>query len=498
MTRPAAPSCIHTAFEQRAHAEPERALLVDGDGFITQGQLLDAIHRRGQRLLASSKGPDRLVAVALEPSIETVISYFACLAAGLRYLPLPPGPPQVVTRLLRSLSPRVLVAHSEVRAACGLDIETLSVDSAGPRRFDSKDARPAERVIALPAPNPKRIAHVLLTSGTETETPKAVLTNHVGSLLSHAWRSRLWPYDPNRDVVGCNLFGIWDVVPALCHGIPVVMLDDATMRDPAALGAAIIRYAVTRLMLTPTLLDACLAFEDGIDALRRLQRIVLCGEPVAAVLMARAWEALPGVSIANLYSLSECHDVAGGELRPGERITSGRVADFAEVHITAPEDRGRASPRGRAGRVIIGGAALAAGYLDPNLTHERFFERRLRPGSRCGVGTIAAISVCCTRTASSRFSAASTTRERCAAAGRNRPRSRPCSGNTAMSRAPWSLQGRAAAVKLSFRPSWSRATGNRAGSKPPCASGSVSAFPPRVCRRISRSSRICRCRPQAK
>lgn len=364
------PPCIHTALAERARAEPGRALLVDAHGYVTQRELLDRIATRARQLRARCPAGEHSVAVALEPGVELVVSYFACLAAGLRYLPVP-ADARLAQRLLEQLAPSLLVTRRALERPA--HVETLLVDADAPA--------PATH-IALPEPDPYRIAHVLATSGTATGDPKAVLTDHVGSMRSHAWRAQLLADDPARDVVGCNIFGIWDVVPALLNGIPLVMLTDATMRDAFALASMIVRYGITRIMLTPTLLDACLSSPDGLDALARLRRIVLCGEPVTQHLVTRAREALPDVGFTNLYSLAECHDVAAGELEAGARVTSGHVADFAEVHVTEPDDRARLVPAGAPGRVLIGGAALAAGYTDPALTAERFLDVRFGPGER--------------------------------------------------------------------------------------------------------------------
>ena len=127
--------------------------------------------------------------------------------------------------------------------------------------------------------------------------------------------------------------------------------------------------------MTPTLLGACLASGEGIDGLRRLRLLVLCGEVVVPAVAQGAREALRNVRIANLYSLAECHDVAAGELTSGRDITSGWVADFAEVHLCEAENRDRLVPLGEAGRVLVGGRALALGYYDdPGRTAERFVE----------------------------------------------------------------------------------------------------------------------------
>lgn len=341
-------------------------MLVDETRHATYGELLQAIRARATLLLDSCP-PGAHVGVLLENGIETAVTYFACLTAGMVYVPLALQPPAVMTRILDRLSLRALVTQQDMATAVGgtEDVPRLLVED-GPT-----NARHAK----FPPPDPGRTAHVLLTSGTESGMPKAVATDHVGSILSHRWRETLWPYDHAADVVGCNIFGIWDLVPALCSGIPVVMIADRTMRDPFRLAATIVGYGINRIMMTPSLLHACLACDEGVDALKRLKLLVVCGETLTVHVAHRAERALPGVRIANLYSLSECHDVAAGDVRPDARITSGRVADFAEVFVSDEGERNRLLPVGEAGRVLVGGEALAHGYVnEAQLTRQRFFD----------------------------------------------------------------------------------------------------------------------------
>lgn len=353
-------TCIHEAVAEALASQPARTLLADESSSIGNDELLEAIERRARALHARGTG-NATVAVALPNGIELAITYFACLRAGLRYLPLPAAPPAVLSTLIDNLRPSLVVSDpSRTGRFAGHAVATPEELADG-----SAEAH-------LPAPDANRPAHVLLTSGTETGTPKAVVTDHVGSMLSHRWRSALWPYDAGNDVVGCNIFGIWDLVPALLQRVPVVMLQDATLRDPSALAGAVMRYGLTRLMLTPTLLDACLEIAETLTALARLRLIVLCGEMVTTPLMERAWQRLPGVQFANLYSLSECHDVAAGTLTPDRPTSAGGIAPFAELHVVDPDDHGRLMQTGEVGRVLVGGHALARGYLDDAATAADF------------------------------------------------------------------------------------------------------------------------------
>lgn len=349
-------------------------LLVDQRSSLDNGELLHAVRQRANVLRAYSGPGDATVAVYLPNGLDLAVVYLACLTAGLRYLPLPAPPARTPLVLLRGLDVRVLVTTR--RDDLRLPVPTVHVDAPSGQLGGPSPGPGQPELGWQPEPgweaDPERPAHVLLTSGSESGMPKAVLTGHRGSLLSHAWRARLWPYTPGREVVGCNIFGVWDLVAALLHGVPVVMLDDQTLRDPADLTDAILRYGITRLMLTPTLLDGCLAGDEGIAGLRRLERIVLCGESLPPGVLERAWHALPGVAIGDLYSLSECHDVAARDLRPGEPKAGLIVADFADVHVCRPAERDQLVPLGQAGRVLVSGPALGHGYVDPQATSQRF------------------------------------------------------------------------------------------------------------------------------
>ena len=351
----ASPGCIHLQLESQAERTPQRAILVDENGYLTYAALRSAIESRAAALLQhcqGSQGGDA-VGVLLENDSEKIVTYFACLKAGLAYVPLEPYPAPVMEQIFARAPFGALVASRQfapaLPASPGKGKTTLWCEEENAREEVHSN---------FPTPDPLRAAHLAFTSGTGAGIPRMVETDHAGSVLSHGWRSRLWPYDPAEDVVGCNIFGIWDAVPALCRNTPVVLIGDGTMRDPFALASAITRFGITRIMMTPTLLDACLDCAEGIEALRRLRLLVLCGEAVTPVLMDRAWEVLPRVRIANLYSTAECHDIAAGELRPGKAVTCGIVADFAEVHICDPDRPHRLVEVGRAGRVLVGGSAL--------------------------------------------------------------------------------------------------------------------------------------------
>jgi acyl-coenzyme A synthetase/AMP-(fatty) acid ligase/nucleoside-diphosphate-sugar epimerase/acyl carrier protein len=350
MTEPAQPpqpDCIHTAWLQRAAIDANRELLVDEDRCISAVDLVQRVESIASNLVAR-EARGRVVGILSDNTIDAVAAYFACLHAGAIVATLPRGVPAVVDRIIANGNLSLLLTDRTMQSILQTPVPVLVLN----------DLQRIETSAVAPVADPTQPAHLLFTSGTTTGKPRAVFTDHIGSMHSHAWRTALWPYEP-QDVVGCNIFGMWDVVPALHAGVPAVLLTDVTIRDPLRLAAAVTRYGITRMMLTPTLLDTCLRCPDAVTALARLRLLVLCGEGISQSLHIRMGELLPCVRIVNLYSLAECHDVAAGDLPQQGQPMHLSLAPFAQVHIAQEQNREQLVPSGTPGRIIVAGPGLA-------------------------------------------------------------------------------------------------------------------------------------------
>ena len=103
----------------------------------------------------------------------------------------------------------------------------------------------------------------------------------------------------------------------------------------------------------------------------------LNGEVVTKTLARRVLSLLPETRVLNVYSCSETHEVAAGELRElaeSPRSTYcpvGRPMDPSRLYILDREMR--EVPEGEAGELFVGGDCLARGYLGlPEKTEESF------------------------------------------------------------------------------------------------------------------------------
>ena len=202
---------------------------------------------------------------------------------------------------------------------------------------------------------PDDVAHVIHTGGS-TGAPKAVVCAHRGSLASHAARAATHPYVAD-DVTGVCVFGVWDAVCALLAGSKVAMLPPESITDGGdVLGRYLCDNKVTRTMLTPSLAEllvAAAAHAESVharEALDAMRVVVLCGETprvglVDALLSSQPDETDEEYSksrvVANLYSVSEAHDVA---LEPnlGSAVQEGPYVDvWCAVRARPPGNRGR-------------------------------------------------------------------------------------------------------------------------------------------------------------
>ena len=369
------------------------------------------------------------VAVSLDSSVELIIAYFAVLMAGKAFAPLETTlPPAALTGVLSALHEHANLTHHIVSARTGghtggtdhpirpgtrtLAIR-LSKSKSHPGDDSSADAEPRLEVHESGVPvtviqcadtssddsgiemqdemlnegttrgGPDDVAHVIHTGGS-TGAPKAVVCAHRGSLASHAARAAQHPYVAD-DVTGVCVFGVWDAVCALLAGSKVAMLPPESINGGGdALGRYLCDNKVTRTMLTPSLAELLVAAAAHVesparDALDAMRVVVLCGETprvglVDALLSSQPDERNQKYSksrvVANLYSLSEAHDVAlernlGSAVQEGLTSTCG--VPYGHVHLAIADDNGCVLTEAESeGWLHLAGDGVASGYLGPH------------------------------------------------------------------------------------------------------------------------------------
>ncbi|HEX3555022.1 MAG TPA: amino acid adenylation domain-containing protein, partial [Thermoanaerobaculia bacterium] len=358
-TRRAAPErCVHEMIAAQAARTPEAVAVVCGGDSLTYGELDRRANFLADHLRRLGVGPEVLVGIALERSLEMVVGLLAVLKAGGSYLPLDPSYP----------AERLAFMREDAGVKVLLSQETLP--EAG------ESARAPESGVG-----PLNLAYVIYTSGS-TGRPKGVQIPH-GGLMNFLASMIETPGLTSGDTLlalaslSFDIAGLELYLPLLMGGrVVVASREDAA--DGQRLQALIAESGATVLQATPAtwrlLLESGWQGGEGLKA--------LCGAEALSPVLAAALLARVS-SLWNVYGPTETTVWSTvEEIRGDGPILIGRPIANIEAHVA--DGWGHLVPAGVPGELLLGGAGLARGYLGrPELTAEKFVPNPFgEPGSR--------------------------------------------------------------------------------------------------------------------
>ncbi|MGC5022575.1 amino acid adenylation domain-containing protein [Micromonospora sp. DT47] len=365
---------LHGPIEERAARTPDAvAVTIDGRS-TTYAELNAAANRIAHRLRTAGVGPEVLVGVCAERSVELVAGLLGVLKAGGAYLPLDPEYPadRLAFMVADADAPVVLVQQHlrDVLPETGASV--LALDDASVW---------ADRPTADPAPTagPEHLAYVIYTSGS-TGRPKGVPNTHRGIVNRLDWMQKTYRLGADDAVLQKTPasfdVSVWEFFWPLREGARLVLARPGGHKDAGYLRDLLVAERITTAHFVPSMLTVFLA-EDGIEAATALRRVICSGEelplPTAVDFTAR----LPWCGLHNLYGPTEAAiDVSSWHCDPA--VLAGLTgvpigAPIGNLRLHVLDARGNPCPVGVAGELHIGGVGLARGYhRRPALTAERF------------------------------------------------------------------------------------------------------------------------------
>ncbi|MEV0493745.1 non-ribosomal peptide synthetase [Streptomyces atratus] len=373
---------VHQCFEERVRRHPDAEAVRYAGQSLTYDALNRRANRLAHRLLRHGVGPNVVVGVAMERSLDLVVSLLAVLKAGGAYTPLDLDLPAArLAAIAEDARPPVVLTHGSVPDRLPpLDCPVLNVDDLAAELAAEPDDDPGVTV------DGEDLAYVIFTSGS-TGRPKGVMNVHAALRNRLLWMQDAYRLDASDRVLQKTPFSfdvsVWEFFWPLMTGATLVVARPGGHRDSGYLAGLIQDEAVTTLHFVPSMLQVFLT--EPVEKCTSLRRVICSGEELTRDLHDR-FLARSQAELHNLYGPTEAAiDVTAWHCRRDDAdrrpVPIGRP--IANTRLYVLDRRLRPVPAGVPGELHIGGRGLARGYLNrPDLTAERFIDDPFVPGGR--------------------------------------------------------------------------------------------------------------------
>ncbi len=381
------PECLHELFAMQATRTPDAIAVSCEDETLSYGELDRRSNQLAHHLRGLGVGPDVVVGLCVERSLDMVVGVLGILKAGGAYLPLDPNyPVDRIAYMLSDAKAAVLLVQQTLaeRLPTG-DAQVVRLDADWPEIARQPETAPAQTCA------PQNLAYVIYTSGS-TGRPKGTLMTHDCVTRLFAATEVWFGFGP-QDVwtLFHSLafdFSVWELWGALLKGGRLVVVPYWVSRSPELFHELLAREGVTVLNQTPSAF-AGLIRADGATPRELALRFVIFGGEALNFAELEPWFERHGdgrPQLINMYGITETtvhvtfRRVGQADIGVPASAIGRTIPDLAAYVLD--EDLSP-MPIGAAGELYIGGAGLARGYLGrPDLTAQRFVPNPFIAGER--------------------------------------------------------------------------------------------------------------------
>ncbi|WP_152526757.1 non-ribosomal peptide synthetase, partial [Paenibacillus polymyxa] len=320
---------IHQLFEDQVECTPDQVALVFGHQRLTYRELNERANSLARMLQAQGVGPDKLVGLMVQRSVEMIVGLLAVLKAGGAYVPIDPEfPSSRIAYMLEDSEAAVLLTRRELAEEHHCHANTLFLEDAALYQGESSNLETIAR--------PEHLAYVIYTSGS-TGNPKGVMLQHRSVLNFITGMREVIDFEASQTMlslttISFDIFVLETILPLL-GGMTVVLGDSQHQVNPQALGELITQHSIEMLQMTPSRLQMLLGHEAGSRVLQSVKAIMVGGEALPSKLLA-ALQAINGPRIYNMYGPTETTVwSAVQELTHAQHINIGRPIANTQIYI---------------------------------------------------------------------------------------------------------------------------------------------------------------------
>ncbi|MFZ2407683.1 MAG: amino acid adenylation domain-containing protein, partial [Methylobacter sp.] len=363
---------LHALFEAQVKKTPDALAVMFERQSLSYAELNSKANRLAHYLCDQGVGPDVLVGVCLERSLEMVIGLLGILKAGGAYVPLDPGYPQDrLDFMLHDVGAPIVLTQEACRGKLAASAAAvLCLDSEWGVVEGASDANPGIPLM------PENLAYCIYTSGS-TGQPKGAGVPHQGIVNRLQWMQAQYSLDQSDRILQKTPYSfdvsVWEFFWTLMTGAKLIVARPDEHKDSLALIDTIVDRQVTTIHFVPSMLQAFID-TPGVENCASLKRIVCSGEALPADLAVRFRQKIQA-ELHNLYGPTEASvDVSYWACLPDSAETAIPIGrPIANIELYILDRQLNPVPVGIPGELHIGGIGLGRGYLNrPGLTAEKF------------------------------------------------------------------------------------------------------------------------------
>jgi amino acid adenylation domain-containing protein len=369
--------CIHELVSEQALLTPGAVAILDETRHLTYGEVEARSNRLAQYLRSLGVGPEVVVGLCVQRSLEMMIGLLGILKAGGAYLPLDTSYPRDrLENMIQDSQIEYIVATSNVAGMFpSYTRRWVLIDNLwNGEQIDPIPDRSVKSHVL-----PENLAHVIYTSGS-TGRPKGVAVTHRSVVALLTWAKRYFSAEYARTAL-CATSISFDpsilelFLPLICGGRAFVV---ESLLD---LGRASVKHEISMIVAAPSAMPALL--EQGAIG-DNVKLVVLGSEKLQHSVVHLLKTRTKIERLQNVYGPTEstlfCTTIA---VEPREEMDPflGRPISNTQVYIL--DQHYDPVPINIAGEIYISGKGLARGYYGrPELTAERFLPNPFRAGER--------------------------------------------------------------------------------------------------------------------